>query len=250
MTTHRFYLPPGRWNEERPELDPSDSHHCADVLRLAAGKGVVIFDGEGNEAGAELLEVGRKHTRISIGPRITTPKPRCSITLAQAVPKARNMDMIIQKAVELGASAVTPILSERTVVRIEDGGDAEKKRERWQSIAIEACKQCGQNRVPRISLPVTPKQFLHRPPEADLLLIASLLPEARPVKEVLAAHAAAKGAPPASVVVMVGPEGDFTPEEHALAKAAGAVALTLGPLVLRTETAALYCLSVLGHELL
>ncbi len=250
MTTHRFYLPQGRWNEERPELDPSDSHHCADVLRLAAGKEVVIFDGEGNEAGAELLEVGRKHTRISIGSRITTPMPRCSITLAQAVPKARNMDLIIQKAVELGASAVTPILSERTVVRIEDGGDAEKKRERWQSIAIEACKQCGQNRAPRISLPVTPKQFLSRPPEADLLLIASLLPEARPVKEVLAAHVAAKGAPPASVVVMVGPEGDFTPEEHALSKAAGAVALTLGPLVLRTETAALYCLSVLGHELL
>ena len=249
MSTHRFYLAPSRWMEEQPELDSADSHHCADVLRLSVGDKVVIFDGQGYEAFAELTEVTRKHTRLSIGNRTLTAKPRCTITLAQAVPKARNMDLIIQKAVELGASTVIPILSERTVVRLEDAGDAARKQERWQSIAVEACKQCGQNWTPAIGLPRTTKEFLASPPKADLILIASLQPDACPVKAVLSAYVAAKGLLPTSVMVMVGPEGDFTPAETALSKSVGAVAISLGPIILRTETAALYCLSVLGHEL-
>jgi len=234
---------------EHPELDQADSHHCADVLRLEAGDKVVIFDGNGNEAFARLLEVSRKHTRLEIGNRTTTPRPRCAITLVQAVPKARNMDLIIQKAVELGASAVVPILSERTIVRLEDEEDALRKQERWQSIAIEACKQCGQNLAPEIAMPRTTKEFLSDSPKAELLLIASLQPDARPLKDVLSSYFGAKGTLPKSVLVMVGPEGDFTPAETALARSAGAQAISLGPIVLRTETAAIYCLSVLGHEL-
>jgi len=249
MSTHRFYLAPARWMEEQPELDTADSHHCADVLRLSTGERVVIFDGHGNEASAELAEVSRKHTRLMIGKPTLTAKPRCAITLAQAVPKARNMDLIIQKAVELGASAVIPILSERTVVRLEDAGDAARKQERWQSIAVEACKQCGQNWTPAIGLPRATKEFLAELPKDDLILIASLQPDSRTVKEVLSAYSSAKGAPPSSVLVMVGPEGDFTPAETALAKSVGAIAISLGPIILRAETAALYCLSVLGHEL-
>lgn len=234
---------------EQPELDTADSHHCTDVLRLSAGEKVIIFDGKGNEASAELAEVSRKHTRLIIGKPTLTDKPRCTITLAQAVPKARNMDLIIQKAVELGASAVIPILSERTVVRLEDTEDAVRKQERWQSIAVEACKQCGQNWTPEIGLPRTTKEFLTELPKADLILIASLQLDSRTVKEVLSSYSAAKGTLPSSIIVMVGPEGDFTPAETALAKSAGAVAISLGPIILRTETAALYCLSILGHEL-
>jgi 16S rRNA (uracil1498-N3)-methyltransferase len=235
--------------EAQPMLDSADSHHCADVLRLGVGDKVVIFDGEGNEAAAILAEVSRKRTRLDIGPRIATAKPRCAIMLAQAVPKARNMDLIIQKAVELGASSVVPILSERTVVRLEDAGDAAKKQERWQSIAIEACKQCGQNWTPKVGLPQTIKEFLTNLPKADLILIASLQPDARPVKQVLSDFVATSGVMPGSVIVMVGPEGDFTPAETLAAKTAGAAAISLGPIIMRTETAALYCLSILGHEL-
>lgn len=249
MSSHRFYLPPGRWSKEIPELDLADSHHCADVLRLEAGYMVVVFDGLGRAAEAELLAVHRKHCLLRIGRSHTSPPLQCSITLVQAIPKGKNMDLVIQKAVELGAATVIPLLSERTVVRLEDATDAARKQERWQSIAIEACKQCGQNRMPQIGLPVTTKEFFAALPPADLLLIASLEPDARHVKEVLGAYSAAKGSPPASVLVMVGPEGDFTPGEAALAKAAGAFPITLGPIILRTETAALYCLSVLGHEL-
>ena len=249
MSLHRFYLPPSRWAEETSELDPADSHHCADVLRLEAGDMVVVFDGLGRAAEAELLAVHRKHCLLRIRQSHSSPPLRCSITLVQAIPKGKNMDLVIQKAVELGAANVIPLLSERTVVRLEDAADAARKQERWQSIAIEACKQCGQNWMPRIGLPVTTKEFFAALPPADLLLIASLEPDARPVKEVLAAYSATKKSFPSSVLVMVGPEGDFTPAEAALAKAAGAAPITLGQIILRTETAALYCLSVLGHEL-
>ena len=249
MSSHRFYLAPTRWMEETPSLESADSHHCADVLRLGVGDKIVIFDGQGHEATAELLEVSRKRTILSIDSRVKTARLRCAITLAQAVPKGKNMDLLIQKGVELGACAIIPLLTGRTVVRIEDAGEAARKQERWQSIAIEACKQCGQNWMPEIAVPRPLKEFFTTLPEVDLILIASLQSDARPLKEVLASYVSAKGNLPESVVILIGPEGDFTPEETTLALSAGARAITLGPIILRTETAAIYCLSVLGHEL-
>lgn len=249
MSIHRFYLPPARWAEETPELDPADSHHCADVLRSEAGDKVVVFDGLGRVAEAELLAVHRKHCLLRIGPAHVTAGIKCSITLAQAIPKGKNMDLILQKGVELGASEIVPLLTSRTVVRMDDSADAERKRERWQLIALEACKQCGRNSVPRVAPPSTVEQFLKRIASTELLLLASLQPDACPIKEALARHAASNGGLPQSVAVLVGPEGDFTPEEITQLKEAGAVSVTLGPMILRAETAALYCLSVLGHEL-
>jgi 16S rRNA (uracil1498-N3)-methyltransferase len=249
MSLHRFYLPAERWAESSPELDPADAHHCTDVLRLGVGDAITIFDGQGKEALAILTEVTRKRAHLAIGEHRVTLKPRCAITLAQAVPKGKNMDLVIQKAVELGAAALIPLLSERTVVRLEGAGDAARKQERWQSIALEACKQCGQNWMPEVGLPRTMKEFFSNLPKAELLLIASLQPHSRPVKEVIASFEKSNGTLPASVVILIGPEGDFTPEETAQALSAGVVPITLGPIILRTETAALYCLSVLGHEL-
>jgi len=172
----------------------------------------------------------------------TQPLP-CALTLVQAVPKGKNMDFIIQKAVELGAARIAPLFSDRTVVKL-DPADAEKKQAKWREIAIEACKQCGQNRVPEISLPRTPKSFFESGERFDLMLIASLQPDAKRIKQVLAEHPS-----PKTACVLVGPEGDFTPAEVALAKSHGCQPVTLGPIILRTETAALYCLSVLAHEL-
>lgn len=249
MSTHRFYLRPESWGAEHPALDEADSHHCADVLRLQQGETVVVFDGEGTVAEAELTEVHRKRCSLRLGAPHRTPGLRCSITLAQAVPKGKNMDLILQKGVELGASGIVPLLSARTVVRIDDERDAARKQERWQQIALEACKQCGRNAVPRVALPSTVEQFLKHGSRVDLMMLASLQPDARAIKEVIAGHAASRGDLPASVAVLVGPEGDFTPGEIARLKEAGAIPVTLGPTILRAETAALYCLSVLGHEL-
>jgi 16S rRNA (uracil1498-N3)-methyltransferase len=154
------------------------------------------------------------------------------------------MDLIVQKAVELGAARIVPLLSDRTIVQIE-ASEVAKKREKWTAIALEACKQCGQNYLPEVAAPVSPKTFAEQLDKADLHLIASLQPDARPIKTVLAERAQT----PKRVTIFVGPEGDFTPAEIAMAKSHGCQPVTLGPIILRAETAAIYCLSVLGHEL-
>lgn len=239
---HRFHLRPENW--EAAILDADEAHHCLNVLRLSTGDRVTVFDGAGREGQAVIESASGSKAKLKISSTSTTPAPPCAITLAQAVPKGKNMDLIVQKAVELGAARIVPLLSARTVVQI-DSGDATKKKEKWSAIALEACKQCGQNRLPEVAEPMTPKAFAERLEKGDLHLIASLQPDARPLKTVLKEH----GKTPNQVTIFVGPEGDFTPAEIALAKSHGCQPITLGPIILRTETAAIYCLSVLAHEL-
>ena len=155
------------------------------------------------------------------------------------------MELIVEKATELGVSAIAPLISERTIVHV-DSTDALRKQEKWQRVSIEAAKQCGQNWLPEIQIPRTPKAFFDTMPKFDLMLIASLQQDAQHLKRMLDEFGTKL---PARVLVLVGPEGDFTPAELALAKSAGCRPITLGPIILRTETAAIYCLSVLSHEL-
>ncbi|MCX7915455.1 MAG: RsmE family RNA methyltransferase, partial [Verrucomicrobiae bacterium] len=143
----------------------------------------------------------------------------------------------------LGVAEVYPLISDRTVV------EAAGKTERWRAIALEACKQSGNNWLPVIHPPQPVSSFLQNLPTVELRLIASLQPDARALKTILAEETSGSRSLPASVLVLVGPEGDFTPAELALAKAAGCRPLSLGPLVLRSETAALYTLSIVHHEL-
>ena len=240
---HRFYLSPADWNSPAPTLDADESHHALDVMRFGPGDRITVFDGEGSEAAAEIQTVVGKRAQLTVKPRVQAPPLPCAITLAQAIPKGKNMDFILQKSVELGAARVAPLISDRTVVQL-GAEDAEKKRLKWREAAIEACKQCGQNRLPEVTTPVSVKSFLERGERFDLMLIASLQPDARKIKDVLAEQGSIR-----SVCVLVGPEGDFTPAELALARSHGCQPVTLGPIILRTETAALYCLSVLAHEL-
>lgn len=240
---HRFYLSAKEWNSVSPALDEGESHHVLSVLRFGEGDHVTVFDGEGGEARADIAGVEGGRIQLCIGQKTRSQPLSCAITLAQAIPKGKHMDFIVQKATELGAARIAPLFSDRTVVQL-DMKDAGKKREKWREIAIEACKQCGQNRLPEVALPQTPKAFFEGQEPSELMLIASLQPDARRIKSVLADQP-----PPRSVCVLVGPEGDFTPAELALAKSNGCRPVTLGPIILRTETAALYCLSVLGHEL-
>jgi 16S rRNA (uracil1498-N3)-methyltransferase len=243
---HRFFLSTENW--EAATLDEPESHHCLNVLRMGTGDRVTIFDGKGREGRATIESTSGARAALKISDSSKTPPPPCAITLAQAVPKGKNMDLIVQKAVELGAARVVPLLSDRTVVQL-DAGDTAKKREKWQAAALEACKQCGQNHLPEIAPPMSVKDFAERLDKNALLLIASLQPDARPLKNVLADYISCHGSSPREVTVFVGPEGDFTPAEIALAKSHGCQPITLGPIILRTETAAIYCLSVLAHEL-
>lgn len=242
----RFYISSHAWNPDRLALDSGESHHALDVLRLKEGDRLTVFNGQGAEATAEITATTRDSVTLKKLQVSKTPPLACEITLGQAVPKGKNMELIIEKATELGASAIAPLLSERTVFQ-SSGDDALKKKQKWQRVAVEACKQCGQNWLPTVHTPSSLKAFFEAGHRFDLMLIASLQPDARPLKQVLAEYGPTV---PKRVLVLVGPEGDFTPAEVSLAKSYGCRPITLGPIILRTETAAIYCLSVLSHELL
>jgi 16S rRNA (uracil1498-N3)-methyltransferase len=161
------------------------------------------------------------------------------------------MELIVQKAVEIGAAEIAPIISDRTIVQL-DAESASQKQSKWQQIAVEAAKQCGQNWLPRVHAPKKLAAFFATASEQsfDLRVIGSLQPDAQHLKKILADYSNEHRARPRTALMLVGPEGDFTPAELALARRHGCQPITLGPIILRVETAAIYCLSVLSYELL
>jgi 16S rRNA (uracil1498-N3)-methyltransferase len=246
---HRFYIAPENWQTDSPLLTGSEAHHCRNVLRLEPGDKVVLFDGRGRELTAEITSTDAAEIRLRKLHEAQTSPLRCQITLGQAIPKGKNMDLIVQKAVEIGAAQIAPIISDRTVVRLDEES-AVSKQSKWQTVAIEAAKQCGQNWLPQIETPQSLAQFFQQHRRFDLQLIGSLQSDAVHLKKILAEYSAEHGDRPTSALMLVGPEGDFTPAELSLARSRGCRPITLGPIVLRVETASIYCLSVLSYELL
>jgi 16S rRNA (uracil1498-N3)-methyltransferase len=259
-------------------LTGTEAHHARGVLRLQPGDRVVLFDGRGREATAEITALDSAAVQLHILQEAVTPPLQARITLAQAIPKGKNMDLIVQKSVEIGAAEIFPLVSARTVVHL-DPESAAQKQAKWQTVALEAAKQCGQNWLPHIHFPRSPDDFFREiesvispvgaeadmssanrndgtrssrtPLHFDLRLVGSLQPGARHLKNILADYAETyDGTRPATVLMLIGPEGDFTPAEIALARSHGCSPLTLGPVILRVETAAIYCLSILSYELL
>jgi 16S rRNA (uracil1498-N3)-methyltransferase len=245
---HRFYLPPERCAGESLRLDGREAHHALHVLRWKRGELVTVLDGIGNELMCAVKDCGRNVVTLSVSLKNFVPAPPCFITLLQAVPKGKIIESIIQKSVELGARRIVPILSERVVTQLDDE-DAENKRAKWQNVAIEAIKQCGAARLPKVEAPMTIEQFLVRKERFDLSLVGSLQKERRHLHEVLHEFAAKHGRLPQNVGVWIGSEGDFTLDELKMIQSSGALPISLGQLVLRVETAAVYCLSILNHEL-
>jgi 16S rRNA (uracil1498-N3)-methyltransferase len=246
---HRFYIPPQDWHPDALVLTGPEAHHCRNVLRLGVADRVVLFNGSGHEITAEIVSADTAEIRFRKLHDAQTPRLRCRITLGQAIPKGRNMDLIVQKAVEIGAAEIAPILSDRTVVRLDDESAASKQA-KWQTVAIEAAKQCGQNWLPQVRTPQTLAQFFQDHRGFDLQLIGSLQSDAVHLKRILEQFSSEHGDRPRNVLMLVGPEGDFTPAELSLARSQGCRPITLGPIVLRVETASIYCLSILSYELL
>jgi 16S rRNA (uracil1498-N3)-methyltransferase len=245
---HRFYLPPKNCAGNSLRLDGREAHHALKVLRVKYGELVAVLDGVGNEFLCTVENSSRDAVTLSVSLKNFIPAPPCRITLLQALPKGKIFESIIQKSVELGAHRVVPILSERVVTQL-DGGSAEHKREKWQQVAIEAIKQCGAAWLPKIEAPVTTGEFLAQKEKFDMALVGSLQKERRHPREVFQEFEKANGRPPKNVGVWIGPEGDFTLEELQAIQNSGAQPVTLGNLVLRVETAATYCLSILNYEL-
>jgi 16S rRNA (uracil1498-N3)-methyltransferase len=245
---HRFYLPPENCKSATLTLSERDSHHAADVLRIREGETVTVLDGVGRELQCVVRSVRRKAVDLETLSIKTSPPLPFSLTLAQAVPKGKLIEYIIQKATELGATCVQPVLSERVVLRLDDE-DAAQKAEKWQQVAIEAIKQCGQTWLPRIEPPKSLTDCLAAADKPELSLIGSLQPGATHPRLRFDHFRTKRHRNPQSACVWIGPEGDFTPEEMTAILGSGVLPVTFGPLVLRSETAALCALSIAAYEL-
>jgi 16S rRNA (uracil1498-N3)-methyltransferase len=247
---HRFFISPENWNLGTPTLAGPEAHHARDVLRMRVGEKVVLFNGRGHEITAEIVDLGVDEIGLRKLHEAETPPLQCRIVLGQAIPKGKNMDLIVQKAVEIGAAEIAPIISDRTIVQV-DSESAAQKQSKWKQIAVEAAKQSGQNWLPQMHAPRKLSELFSVPDGSfDLQLIGSLQPGAQHLKKVLADYSTEHQHRPRSVLMLVGPEGDFTPAELELARRHGCQPITLGPIILRVETAAIYCLSILSYELL
>ncbi|OOW05286.1 16S rRNA (uracil(1498)-N(3))-methyltransferase [Pseudomonas sp. MF6396] len=214
------------------DLPEAQAHYIGRVLRMAPGDAVQLFDGSGQEYLGELLEVGKKSVRVTLAqaPPGQAESP-LHVHLGQGLSRGERMDWAIQKATELGASVITPIVSERCEVRLKDER-ADKRLAHWRQVAISACEQCGRSTVPTIHSPVLLADWLKARDEALKLVL-------HPVAEPLTSHAR-----PASLAFLIGPEGGLSEVEVEQAKAAGFHAARLGPRVLRTETAPVVALAV------
>src|SRR6266571_5338090 len=184
---HRFYVSPENWNPDALALSGSEAHHARDVLRTKHGQKLVLFNGLGHEITAEIIDSSGDEIQLRKLHETKTPPLRRRIILGQAIPKGKNMELIVQKAVEIGAAEIAPIISDRTIVQV-DPESAAQKHAKWQQIAIEAAKQCGQNWLPHVHAPRKLSEFFSvvAAESFDLQLIGSLQPGARHLKKVLA----------------------------------------------------------------
>jgi 16S rRNA (uracil1498-N3)-methyltransferase len=245
---HRFYLPPASCRETLLRLDGREAHHALHVLRIQRGERVTVLDGAGTEFLCDVESATKNSLVLAVKEKKFTPAPPCPLTLLVAIPKGKLIEGIIQKAVELGAHRIVPLLTGRVVTQLDDDGAA-AKHEKWQTVAIGAIKQCGAPWLPKVEAPQTIAEFLARGEKIELSLVGSLQTERRHPREWILEFQKQHGRLPHSAGAWIGPEGDFTLAELSAIEAAGAKPVTLGRLTLRVETAAVYCLSFLNYEL-
>jgi 16S rRNA (uracil1498-N3)-methyltransferase len=241
---HRFFLPPEQCNETGLVLDDREAHHALHVLRLKPGDPVTILNGVGGVYSCRITATTKSSVRLEVlEQRSIAPLP-WRITLFQAIPKGKVFEEIVEKATELGAFRIVPVISQRVVSTPEN---PERKVERWKTAAIEAIKQCGSAWLPQIEAPLKLPEAMKRHPTFDLSLVASLEGDRRHPRHWI--DSLKPSGSEVDLAVWIGPEGDFTPEETSLMIKAGARPITLGNLVLRADTAAIYCLSILSYEM-
>lgn len=249
MPDFRAYCSPAAAEPSEITLSRDESHHLVAVNRARTGDPVIAFDGRGTEWVCELISDRKNAAVLKVRSRQQADPLPYVMTLGQALPKGAAMDAIVRKATEIGAAQIVPLESERTQVHLEEDRSG-RKIEKWRVAAIEAAKQCGNPFVPDVLSIQNARSFIESADRHDLKLIASLHPGAKSLKSVLAAFHAAHGQAPKTPVWLIGPEGDFSAGEMESAQRHGFEPITLGPLVLRSETAATYALSILSYELL
>jgi 16S rRNA (uracil1498-N3)-methyltransferase len=215
-------------------LDPDAAQHVAKSLRLKAGDTLVVFDGRGGEYEAAIQRIDRDRVDVKVGGfRDAAREPALSLGLAQGLPEADKMDWIIQKATELGVAWIQPVQCERSVVRL--AGDRAARREaHWRRVAVAAAEQSGRTSIPEVRPTLGFVNWLAAPAETPRWVLA---PGAEPL--------AARPAAPSPLELVVGPEGGFSDRERGLLEDRGCVAVSLGPRILRTETAPIAALAAI-----
>jgi 16S rRNA (uracil1498-N3)-methyltransferase len=279
MTRRRFYAPPSAFAPDgaRVVLSEEESRHLRDVLRLRAGDEAYVFDGEGrefacivSESGGRSSEAGarREGAKLEVRGRAEPPRPESplELTLAIALLKGEKFDLVVQKATELGAHAIVPVLTKRADVRPRDERnagrrverDAGRRVERWRRLALEAAKQSGRARVPTVSTPVAFDNLVAhdaKPVASELRLVAGE-PHAKGLRVLFtersgvglySLNAEGNAARPDALVALVGPEGGWDDEELTHAREHGWTLVTLGGRTLRAETAAITVCVLLQH---
>ena len=246
MTRRRFFAPPGAFTRDTVRLDSDEAKYLREVLRLKTGDQVYVFNGRGKEFQCTVEEARRDSSLLKVVSEIEPARPESPLhlTLAVALLKGEKFDLVVQKATELGVTAITPVTTKLADIRLRDQSDAKKRVARWQRIALEAAKQSGRTVVPEVSEPAGFGECVTNAPASSVRLMFSerdgdsLLPVINRL-----------GKPAEAVTALVGSEGGWTDEEISAARDAGWAVITLGGRILRAETAAIAITALLQHLL-
>lgn len=240
---HRFFVRRENIVKDRITVDGEDVQHIRKVLRLREGDKLVLCDGEGTDYLAAITEMDKHLIRTAVIERKASQgEPDIDVVLYQGIPKAAKMDTIIQKCTEMGIKRIVPVATARTVVKLESEKDEKKKVERWSKIAEEAAKQSCRGIIPEVDMPVSLPEALKDTAKLDLVIFLYELEGSQSIKEVLEKSKAR------SIGFFIGPEGGFEPSEIDKARDAGAVPVTLGRRILRTETAGIVVLASIMYQ--
>lgn len=239
---NRFFVEGADW-QEGVALRGDEAHHCVRVMRKQAGDEVVVFDGHGSEGVAVIREASKSEVILALKSSRETPRPLPEIEIAVGVPKGKSFELILQKAVEMGVSRVCPLMSAQGNVRFDER-EGRAKQAKWQRLVVEACKQCGQNHLPEVALPLSVEDYLAGLGGSEAgRFVGALLPEVRPFRESLGALDN-----PKQITLMIGPEGDFSEAEYQAILGAGFAGVGLGDLILRTETAVFWMVAAVRYQ--
>jgi 16S rRNA (uracil1498-N3)-methyltransferase len=223
-----------------------EHHHLSRVARIKPEEKVWLFDEQGTNYLAKVEEIRKDVTRMSILQTLDKNKPKIEITLAQALLKSKKMDLIIQKSTELAVTNIIPVVTSRTIVKVEE--KIQKKIERWKKIALEAVKQSQKSFLPSISSPITIEKLVERKGDERKLLLSEN--KGKYLRDILIESSSSElntPKPPSSVLILIGPEGGWTDEEEKFILNNGYEAVSLGEQTLRAETAALCSLVLISH---
>jgi len=240
----RFFVSEENIIDEKIFISGEDVKHIRNVLRLERGDSLTLCDGKRRDYTVKIegFESDKILTSI-VKTEDNKSEPPVEVILFQGIPKSDKMDLIIQKSVELGVGRIYPVITERTIVKLGSQKDVENKLKRWQRISLEAAKQCGRGIIPEVKNPVYFKEALNLAGSTQLSLIPYEKETAKSLKQYLRAGNIN------SVSIIIGPEGGFSEKEIELAAIEGLNVVTLGPRILRTETAGIAVLSILMYEL-